>query len=218
MPGFYLAFLESKMMTAPIPTPQYISLANITGTLVNLLGEKIEFVADSPLPLPPDAINTTLANELIAVGETNVLMDLSPYYITRPALITTTGGDWTTLSYETYTLLYYWFVSSASLELIGNFIARNTDEENRTLSYFQRFYTSEYNKYFNRIVDLLPNGSYKYQLYDLQASNTGINRIPRRYAIAGQFGTPNYTDSQTINPARNFDLFWAQQGFFGNNL
>ena len=67
----------------------------------------------------------------------------------------------------------------------------------------------------NRITDLLPNGSYRYQLIGLQALRTGIQRKPRRYSQTGNLGADNYTDGQVINPARNFDIFFPPSSPFG---
>lgn len=199
------------MATAPTPIPQYIDLDNVKGDLVNLLGDKILFVDD--LSTDRTAINETLGNELVAMGEAKVLLDLSPYYITDPALITTKAGDWTTLPAYTYNILYKLFVYSACLEIIGNFIARNTDETGRTLSYFQKWYSSEYNSYVNRIIDVLPNGGYKYILTGLQPLNTGIPRTVKTYAISGQLGLGNYSDRQVTNAEKNFQ---GNLPFFSN--
>ncbi len=95
-------------------------------------------------------------------------------------------------------------VYQASLQLIGNFIARNTDEIGRTLSYFQKLYDTEYNKLLSRVRDLLPNGAYRYQLFGLQPLATGIPRTYKTYCRAGSLGAQNYTGNQLTNPQRNF--------------
>lgn len=191
------------MPAASVPTPQYIDYATNVYPLIGrdkVLVENLNF----------NAIDETTANMLIAAGESITLEDLSPYYVTVPALVTTTNGTWDTLPKQTYEIIYNMFVYQAALQIIGSFIAKNTDEEDRTLSYFQRYYTSEYAKRHNRIVDLLPNGSYKYQLLGLQTlQNEGIPRRPKRYAISGAMGVGSYADSQFTNPERNFDTWWG---------
>lgn len=195
------------MSGAPLPTPQYITYAD---NVQPFIGNDKVLVADST----PNAIPTATANQLVAEGEGLALLDIAPYYVTNPALITTTGGNWTTLPAQAYEVIYYMFVVQASLKIIGNFIARNTDEESRTLSYFQKFYESEYNKYLNRITDMLPNDSYRYQMFQgLQPLCTGIPRKPQRYAATGNLGASNYTDNQVIDPSRNFDIFWGTYGY-----
>lgn len=187
------------MAVAPLPTPSYIDYLD---NVQPYIGTDKILVSDTD----STAIPTSLANQLVAAGEALALEDLSPYYVTVPELITTTGGDWTTLPNFTYDTLYYMFVIQASLKLIGNFIARNTDEMGRTLSYFQEFYASEYARYLNRITDMLPNGAYRYQLIGLQPVNTGIQRISRNNVRSGTIGAANnYTGNQITNPQTNFN-------------
>lgn len=184
-------------MGAPVPGPQYI---DYTDNILLLIGEdKIEVEDNNPTAIP-----VVEAGALIALGESLALEDLSPYYVTVPELITTTGGDWTTLPNFTYTTIYHMMVYQASLQLIGNFIARNTDERGRTLSYFQNLYADEYNKLLSRVRDLLPNGAYRYQLFGLQPLATGIPRTFETYCRAGSLGAQNYTGNQLTNPQRNF--------------
>ena len=186
-------------MPAVFPTPNYIALDNVE----ELIGEKVLF-SDSD----PNGISTTNANMLIAAGEALALEDLSPFYITVPALITTQGGDWSTLPSYTYSIIYNMFVYRAALEIIGSFIAKNTDAEH-TLSYFQKYYYTQYANLLSRVNELLPNGAYKFPLIGLQVTNTGIPRVPRRYAISGQLGAGNYTSRQLISPSKNFDIQWG---------
>ncbi len=197
------------MTGAPLPTPQYITYAD---NVEPLIGTDKVLVADDD----STAIPISEANVLVAAGESLALEDLSPYYVTVPNLITTTGGNWTTLPAQTYTILYDMMTYQASLQLIGAFIAKNTDEEGRTLSYFQKYFAAQYNTILSRIADLLPNGSYRYQLIGLQPLCTGIQRKPRRYAATGSLGAVNYTDHQVIDPSRNFDVFWGVNGFGRN--
>ena len=199
------------MANAPLPTPRYISWeANVSP----YIGSDKVLVSDSER----NAIPLSLANQLVAQAEAYTLEDLSPYFVTVPALITTTGGNWTTLPPQTYNIIYYMFVTQASSKLIGNFIARNTDEEGRTLSYFQNFYEKEYTRYLNRIMELLKNGDYRYQLLGLQPLNTGIQRKPRRYARGGNLGASNYTNEQVIYPQQNFDNFWGYNGSWNGEI
>ena len=190
------------MASAPLPAPQYI---NYIDNLFLLVGMDKVAVND----IDSTAIPVAEANALIATGESIALEDLSPYYVTVPALITTTGGNWTTLPPQTYTFVYNMMVYQSALQLIGSFIARNTDNANGTLSYFQNYYTNEYGKLLARLQDKLPTGSYRYQLIGLQLLNTGIPRKPRTYSVGGNLGADNYTDTQVTNPARNFDVFWG---------
>jgi len=157
-------------------------------------------------------IPTAEANQLVASGESIVIADLSPYYVTVPALITTTGNNWTTLPSEQYTFLYNMFVYQASLQLLRAFIERNTDAI-RTLSGFVDYFELQYSRHLNRIVDLLPNGSYKYQFSGLKTLNTGIPRKPVNYALGGSIGSyNNYAGNQLTNPQNNYS-----NGFpFGN--
>lgn len=194
---------------AALPAPQYI---NYTDNIQPLIGTDKVLVSNTA----PNAIPVAEANALIAYGESLALIDLSPYYVTVPALITTSGQDWTHLPAQTYDTIYNMFVYQASLQLIGNFIARNTDEENRTLSYFQKFYASEYAKILNRLIDKLPNGGYRYQLLGLKTFDLGIERRYKRYVNSGNLGAPNYTNRQVTNPAINYsggwpNGFWWQQ-------
>jgi hypothetical protein len=197
------------MAGAPLPLPTYITYAD---NVQPYIGNDKVLVSDDL----PNAIPTALANQLVAEGEALALADIAPYYVTNPALITLEQGDWTTLQATypaTYNILYYMFVVQASLKIIGNFIARNTDMDGRTLSYFQKFYASEYNTYLNRITDQLANGMYRYQLFmGLQTLNTGIPRLPKRYAQSGDLGAGNFTDHQTINPSENFSQLWLRRG------
>ena len=195
------------MPTATFPTPNYIGISNVEP----LIGDKVLF-SDSD----STGISTINANMLISAGESMVLEDLSPYYVTNPALITTMGQTWDNLPKYIYSIIYDMFVYRSSLQIIGSFIAKNTDEIGRTLSYFQKYYQSEYNNILNRILDKLPNGSYKFQLVGLQTLNTGIQRKPKRYAQTGNLGADNYTDGQVINPARNFDVFWGVNSYGRN--
>lgn len=199
------------MAIAPLPEPQYI---DYTVNVQPLIGTDKILVSDDD----STAIPTAEANILVAAGESLALEDLSPYYQTVPTLITTTGDDWTTLPPQTYAIIYNMMVYQASLQLIGAFIAKNTDEEGRTLSYFQKYFASEYAKLLNRVTDLLPNGAYRYQLIGLQPLRTGIPRKPRRYSRTGNLGAANYTENQVINPAINFDTFWGINGYDGGNV
>lgn len=191
------------MTAAPLPTPQYI---DYTDNIEPLIGTDKILVSNSV----STAIPVAQANILIAAGESLALEDLSPYYVTVPTLITTNQQPWTSLPPQTYSVLYNMMVYQASLQLIGAFIARNTDEDGRTLSYFQNYFTNEYNKILNRILERLPNGSYRYQLIGLEPLNTGISRRPNCYARSGNFGVGNYSDEQVTNPARNY----SGPGFF----
>jgi hypothetical protein len=193
-------------MSAPLPAPQYI---DYTTNVLPYIGTDKILVSDSI----STGVPTSLANQLIAEGEALALADIAPYYVTNPALITLTGGTWTTLqdTYpQTYNVLYYMFVVQASLKLIGNFIARNTDQQDTTLSYFQNFYDTEYAKYLNRILDKLSNGSYRYQLFEgLLPLSTGIPRVPVTYARSGSIGgSNNYPGRQMTNPQQNFSGLW----------
>lgn len=189
-------------MGAPVPVPQYIDYVT---NIEPLIGTDKILVSDTD----GTGIPTIEANALIAYGESLALEDLSPYYVTDPALITTQGGAWTTLPPYTYNVIYNMFVYQASLQLIGNFIAKNTDEENRTLSYFQKFYSSEYAKILNRLVDKLPNGGYKYILTGLQPLvGGGIERRYNRYVSRGDLGAKNYTNRQLTNPQNNYSGGW----------
>lgn len=195
-------------MGAPVPGPQYI---DYTDNILPLIGTDKILVSD----ILPNAIPTAEANALISDGESIALEDLSPYYVTVPALVTTTGGDWTTLPNFTYTIIYHMMVYQASLQLIGNFIARNTDEVGRTLSYFQKFYADEYNKILSRVRDKLPNGAYRYQLFGLEPLNTGIPRTYRTYCRSGSLGARNYVGRQLTNPQSNFSNGFFQPGIDG---
>ena len=179
------------------PTPQYI---NYTDNVYPLIGSDKILVADDD----STAISISEANQLIASGESIVVEDLSPYYVTDPALITTTNGGWETLPRAQYTFLYNMFVYQACVQLIRGFIQRNTDKAH-TLDGFSDYYELEYTKYFNRITHLLPNGGYKYQLSGLKTLNTGIPRIPQRNAAGGLIGGCNdYVGRQLINPQQNY--------------
>lgn len=198
------------MPSAPLPTPQYI---NYTDNVQPYIGTDKILVADNN----STAIPVSLANQLIATGESLALQDLAPYYVTVPALITIDNLPWTSLPASTYDTIYYMFVIQASMKLIGNFIARNTDTVGTSLSEFQKFYASEYNKYLNRIVDKLPNGSYKYQMIGLKALDTGIPRKPQRYAASGTLGACGYVDRQLTDPAKNYASGWPWGPWGGTN-
>ncbi len=185
-------------MSAPLPNPQYIDYTN---NVLPLIGTDKILVSDTD----STGIPTLEANQLIASGESIVIADLSPYYITVPALITTTGGLWTTLPAEQYTFLYNMFVYQASLQLIRAFIERNTDAM-RTLGGFVDYYELQYTRLLNRLFDLLPNGAYKYQLSALKTLNTGIPRTPACYAKGGTIGVNrDYAGNQMTNPQRNYN-------------
>lgn len=190
------------MPAATVPTPQYIEY---TTNVYPLIGRDKVLVDNFDF----NAIDEATANMLIAAGESITLEDLSPYYVTVPALITTTGGSWETLPPQSYDIIYNMFVYQAALQIIGSFDAKNTDEQERTLSLFQKYYASEYNKRLNRLQDLLPNGAYRYQLIGLQTLNNGIPRTPERYARQGRLGAGNYADRQFTNPAINYDNLWG---------
>jgi len=193
-------------MAAPLPTPQYIDY--IDNILPLISTDKI-LVADNN----STAIPTAEANQLIAAGEAQCLWDLSPYYVTVPNLVTTTGGLWTTLPYYTYVTLYNMFVWKASVILIRSFIERNTDAQ-RTLSKFVEEYEHNYNETFTRIRNKLPNGSYEYQLIGLQTVNVGIPRIPQQNALSGRIGVSNnYTERQLTNPQNNFNGLFPYWGW-----
>lgn len=185
------------MPSAPLPTPQYI---DYTANVLPLIGTDKLLVSDTD----STGIPTVETNQLIASGESIVLEDLSPYYITVPALITTTGGNWTTLPTQTYTFIYNMFVYQSAIKLIRAFIQKNTDRS-RTLGGFVDYYEIEYARHLNRLVDILPNGAYKYQLIGLATLSTGIKRTPPVYAIGGSIGTnEDYVVNQLINPENNF--------------
>ena len=138
-------------MSAPLPTPQYI---DYTDNVLPIVGTDKILVSDTD----STGIPTAEADQLIASAESITLADLSPYYITVPALITTTGGLWTTLPAQTYTFIYNMFVYQACVQLIRAFIQRNSDRS-QTLGYFVDYFELEYTRHLNRIVDLLPNGA-----------------------------------------------------------
>jgi len=144
------------------PKPQYISYEE---NILPLIGTDKILVVDGN----STAIPYAEADTLIAFGESIALQDLSPYYQTVPTLATIDGRAWTELPSHTYAVVCAMMTYQASLQLVGAFIAKNTDEEGQSLSYFQKYFTSEYNKILNRISDLLPNGSYRYQLIGLRA-------------------------------------------------
>lgn len=194
------------MPSAPLPTPQYIDYETNVKPYIGT--DKIA-VNDTD----STAIPTALADQLIASGEALVLEDLSPYYQTVPNLATEDNLVWTDLPEFTYTTLYYMFVIQSCLKLIGNFIARNTDQKDTTLSYFQNFYINEYNTYLNRIVDKLPNGGYKYNMIGLLPLTAGINRRPQRYVATGALGRASYEGRQLTNPALNFSNAWPWRGY-----
>lgn len=184
-------------MTTLLPQPQYLTLNNV----IAYIGNDKVLIADND----STAIPTATATQLVATGEELALFDISPYYQVHPTIQTVSGGDWTTLPKVTYNTLFYMMVIQSALQLIGNFIARNTDEKGSTLSYFQEFYNSEYAKRLNRIVDLLPNGSYRYELIGLKTVNNGINRKPKQYAKAGRIGNNHsYANNQFTNPQQNY--------------
>lgn len=187
-------------MSAPIPTPNYIALANVE----ELIGEKVLF-SDSDR----NAITTSNANMLISAAESVVLRDLAPYYITVPALITLDNGSWETLPASTYNWIYNMFVYQSCLQIIGSFIAKNTDRDG-TLSYFQRYYYTQYDSLKNYIVENLPNGAYKYQLIGLTPLVNGIPRTPARYAATGNMGNCSYTTNQMTNPRINWPSQWGR--------
>lgn len=182
---------------AVLPSPQYI---DYTENVLPLIGTDKILVSDSD----STGIPTLEADQLIASGESIVLEDLSPYYVTVPALITTTGGTWENLPAQTYSFIYNMFVYQAAVQLIRAFIERNTDAVH-TLSRYVDYYDMQYARHLNRMVDLLPNGAYKYQLIGLQPLNTGIPRTPASYARTGRIGgANNYVGGQLTNPQRNF--------------
>lgn len=184
-------------MTAPVPQSQYITLDNV----INYIGSDKVLIADND----STAIPTALANQLVATGESLALLDISPYYQVYPSLQTVDGKSWTNLPTMTYTTLFNMMVIQSALQIIGNFIARNTDDKDGTLSYYQNFYSSEYAKKLNRITDLLPNGSYRYQLIGLKPLTNGINRKPKKYARSGRIGNNNsYVNNQLTNPQQNY--------------
>jgi len=188
------------MSGAPLPAPQYITY--IDNVLPYVGSDKISVGDEFTTQIP-----TGLADQLVAEGEALALQDLSLYYVVVPNLVTTTGNPWTTLPQMTYNTLYYMFVTQAAMKLIGNFIARNTDDQKATLSYFQKFYEAEYNKILNRIREKLPNGSYAYQLIGLEPLLNGIPRRTNVYARSGAMGSGccnNYVDGQMTNPQKNF--------------
>ena len=182
---------------APLPTPQYI---NYVDNVLPLIGTDKILVSD----IDPTGIPTAEANQVIASGESIVLEDLSPYYITVPALITTTGDVWTTLPPQTYTFVYNMFVYQTSLQLIRAFIQRNTDAI-RTLSGFVDYFELQYSRHLNRLMDLLPNGAYRFQLIGLATLNIGIPRTPKQYSTSGSIGASNnYAGNQMTNPQLNW--------------
>ncbi len=198
------------MPAAPLPTPQYI---NYDDNIYPLIGRDKVLVDDTD----STAITTTEADALIAQGEAIALEDLSPYYQTVPEIITTTGGAWTdllTTNRYTYNILYNMMTYRASLLLIGAFIAKNTDEEGKTLSYFQKEFATRYDNILKRIVERLPNGGYKYLLNGLQpVTLNGIPRKLKRYAAGVNMGAPSYADHQFLNPRLNWDpLFGFNSG------
>lgn len=184
------------MTTAPFPQPQYISIDNVSPLLS---ADKVGIGAGS------NNIPTDTANILIAQGEDFVLQDLSPYYVVEPTLLTMYDEPWTLLPSVTYTYLYKMFTYKACVELLGNFISRNTDMQGKTLSYSQNWYEAEYQKFLNRLDAKLPNGSYKYQLIGLATINDGIPRRVDSYARTGNLGANNYTDNQVTNPQFNYN-------------
>lgn len=190
-------------MTAPIPVPQYISLENVQP----LIGVNLVLFSDTD----PDGIDPATANMLISQGEQVALTDLFPYFITEPSIISNTGGDWTTLPYQTYNFIYYMFVSLSASKLIGAFLAKNTDDRSIELSRFEKHYWDEYQSQVTRLRHKLPNGAYSFQLPGIQVNPNGIPRIPRTYMRVGNLGTPDYTDSQVINPSRNFNGLWPMR-------
>jgi hypothetical protein len=197
------------MSAAPLPTPNYITY---TANVRPLIGTDKILVSD----VDSTVIPTAEADQLIASAEGIVLADLSPYFVTVPALITTAGGVWTTLPPQTYSFVYNMFVYQASLQLIRAFIERNTDAR-RELDEFVDYYGLQYSKYLNRLMDRLPNGAYRYQLIGLQTLNSGIPRTPANYVRTGSIGlNGDYPNRQMTNPQSNFSgVFpWLYGGEF----
>ena len=192
--------------TAPSPVPLYISIGNVSPYLSQ---DKVE-IADNV----PTAIPTALANELIATGENMVIIKLSPYYITEPMLMTKNGGSWLTLPTTslTYRTLYDLFILQASIQLIGWFIARNSDMKDDTLSYFQNYVEVRKNKFDKFADDLLNSGNYRYNLFpDLKINPIGIKRTVTKYARAINLNDGSYTGGQLTNPQQTFDAYWSKK-------
>ena len=190
--------------TAPSPTPKYLSIGNLQ---LYLAKDKVA-IADND----PTAISIALANELIASGETMVEIDLSPYYVTDPMLMTKTGGSWLTLPTTslTYKVLFDMCIIQSSIQIIGWFIANNTDALNDTLSYFQNYVEIRKNKYKNFIEKLTSSGNFQYSMFPaLLVSPTGIKRTPTKYARAVSMGVGSYVSGQLNNPQQNFDAYWV---------
>lgn len=185
------------MPSAVLPTPQYISY---TANILPLIGTDKILVNN----VDDTAIPTAEADTLISSGESIALEDLSVYYVTVPALITTAGGTWETLPPQTYTFIYDLFVYQASVQLLRAFIERNTDARHR-LDSFLDYFSEQYAKRFNRLEDKLPNGSYRYQLIGLKMLNSGIPRKPKNYVLSGQIGNANsYVNHRLTNSQLNW--------------
>lgn len=192
-------------MVAPVPTPSYIDWDNNVSPLIG--GDKIIVSDDDDTAIP-----TATAASLIAESESLVLADLSPYYITYPALITEDGQDWTYLPSSTYNFIYFMFVYRSADTLINSFIALNNNMR-KTVNDFSEYFSNQARRFYNRIEYELRNGSFKYDLIGLQKKTS--NAIPRSiksYASVATIGeNSNYAARQNTNPQQQLRprLPWA---------
>jgi hypothetical protein len=182
--------------------PSYISIADCEALISG-----ITLIEDDN----PNALSTVTVNQIIAMAEGRVVADLSPFF--ADPIVTTTGLPWTNLSNSSYQLLYSLFVSLSNRLIIGAFV-RNNIQQAPTMGYFMDFYNNQYKEVLARIFEKLPNGYYKFPLWDIMKNPNGyIPRVPQAvYARCGSFGNFNrdgnglrYVLQQMNNPQLTWD-------------
>ena len=182
-------------------TPSYISVADCEALISG-----ITLIEDDN----PNALSIATVNQIIATAEGRVILDLSPFF--ADPILTSNGQPWTELSNSSYQLLFSLFVSLSNRLIIGAFVRNNIEAAPR-VGPFMDFYNGQYQEMLARIFEKLPNGYYKFPLWDIMRNPNGfIPRVPTGvYARAGSFGNYStgagmrYVLRQMSNPQLTWD-------------
>ena len=175
-------------MTAPVPTPQYISFDAIFPTYISFQQMLVSYPV-APTPPDPGTIAQYSVNALIAQSEFEVELDLGTFY--NVPFQTIDGQDWTNLSSATYTYLYKLFVQKSVYNIYRLYYG--ITGENKGDDYWTSALSS-YNELTKRAFKLDQTLNYLYPAFtDMKLNPIGMKRIlgPSNIGLLGGFSTDN---------------------------
>ncbi len=184
------------MPTPPAPTPRYIN-ATIATTGINQAINIYSGVG----PTPSGFIGLDQINELVAISECDVEVDLEPFWAIPIVTNTNPPLDWTNLSATSYGYLYNLFVARAQYNIYREYFGITGENKGDDLWISQ---LSKYNEMLKRFQKLDQTLNYLYQSFsDVKPNPLGMFRVltPSRTAILG--GVPNTQGNKSIRNSTN---------------